>query len=198
MSSRRMPMIQRASVGTTASLVSEALLILAVAFASGCAKTTTVVPNRINAGAAAPSFILQDIYTSEPVRSLSVVSHSCATVIIIWSMACPTCREALMDCEKVREAYANNAVSFIGVNFDRENVHGVRAFLKAEGIKFTNVWDGASRVVRAYKARDYTFSLFVVNRKGRVVLAQYDHPPDLASLLSKTLDATLARDVGQK
>jgi hypothetical protein len=47
-------------------------------------------------------------------------------------------------------------------------------------------------VAREYRALDYTFSVFVVNREGRVIMAQYDHPPDLALILAETLDEVLA------
>ena len=84
------------------------------------------------------------------------------------------------------------AIRFIGINFDLENIQGVRAFLKGEGITFDNLWDNRGRVAKQYKAFDYTFSCFVVGRDGRLISVQYDHPPDLATILSETLDRVLA------
>ena len=80
---------------------------------------------------------------------------------------------------------------FVGIYSDRENTQGVRAFLKAEGIDFLTLWDSSARTARAYKAYDYTFSIFVVDRAGKVILVQYDHPPDLTVMLSQKLDEVL-------
>ena len=118
-------------------------------------------------------------------------------VVVIWSMACPGCREALVDVDHVYRRYRdrNMPVALIGVNFDIENLQGTRAFLKGEDLAFPNVWDPRRRVTRDFRALDYTFSLFVIDNRGVVVLAQYDHPPDLGQLLSKTLDEMLKQRV---
>jgi peroxiredoxin len=158
----------------------------------GCAKKSPVVADRISVGDRAPRFALFDIFGREQVTSAKVVYNNNATVIVIWSMACPSCREALMDVQKVYERYSPNAIAFLGVNFDVENIRGVKSFLRAEGIDFTTVWDKARRVTRDYKALDYTFSVFVVDRNGRIILAQYDHPPNLGTVLAETLDGVLA------
>ena len=164
---------------------------ICLALIMGCAKGPSGVQDRIKVGDDAPSFELSDIFGMEDFKFGKVVHNSNATVIVIWSMACPNCREALTDIQKVYENYGSKGIPFIGVNFDRENTQGVRAFLKAEGIDFTTLWDSATRVARAYKAYDYTFSVFVLDRGGKVILAQYDHPPDLTLMLSEKLDEVL-------
>jgi peroxiredoxin len=168
------------------------VVAVCLAIISGCAGGGRVAADRIEVGDKAPGFVLSDIFGMEKINSSKLVHNSNATVIVIWSMACPNCREALMDIQKVHEDYAAKAMTFIGVNVDRENLQGVKAFLKAEGIDFTTVWDSSARVAREYRALDYTFSVFVVNREGRVIMAQYDHPPDLALILAETLDEVLA------
>ena len=157
----------------------------------GCAKSPTALQDRIRVGDQAPSFQLSDIFGMEQVNSSKVFHNNHATVVVIWSMACPDCREALAEIQQVYEEYGNKAIAFIGINFDRENTQGVRAFLKAEGIDFTSLWDSTTRTARAYKAYDYTFSLFVVDRNGEVIRAQYDHPPGLPAMLTEALDETL-------
>jgi hypothetical protein len=85
------------------------------------------------------------------------------------------------------------SMAFVGINFDEENIQGVKAFLKGENIKFVNLWDPRARVTRVYRALDYTFSVFVADRAGKLVLVQYDHPPDLAAMLAKTLDSLMGK-----
>jgi peroxiredoxin len=169
-----------------------AAICLCLILILGCAKGTSVTATRLAVGDKAPSFTLGDIFGGPMTNSAKIVHSSNATVIVIWSMACPDCREALMDVQAAYEEYGSKAIGFIGVNFDQENVQGVKAFLKGEGIDFLTLWDRASQVTRAYKALDYTFSIFVADRRGRLVLVQYDHPPDLAVILAGKLDEILS------
>ncbi len=157
----------------------------------GCAKGTSITAERLKVGDEAPDFILSDIFDPSETYSTRAIHQNNGTVIVIWSMACPDCREALLDVQRVKDEYAARAMAFIGVNFDRENIQGVRAFLKSESIGFTTLWDSSARTARDYKALDYTFSTFIADRNGRLVLAQYDHPPDLAVIIRAKLDEIL-------
>jgi len=167
------------------------VLVTLLAVVSGCAgggKTS----ERIQKGMVAPPFALAEISTRETVSAAKVIQSHHATVITIWSMDCPNCREALLAVKEVYEAYRPKSIGFLGINVDVENIQGVRAFVKGEGIEFPVLWDHRSRVAREFRALDYTFSVFVVDRAGTFVLAQYDHPPDLERILSETLDDLLA------
>jgi peroxiredoxin len=172
------------------ALLSLACLTL---LAAGCAKAPVKGPQRLRVGDTAPSFILSAISGSEEIISGKTFQANSATVIIIWSMTCPTCREALAACEGVYEQYNDMSMAFVGINFDQENLQGVKAFLKGENIKFTNLWDPRARVTRVYRALDYTFSVFIADRAGKLVLVQYDHPPDLAAMVAKTLDSLMGK-----
>ena len=169
-------------------------VLASVALLAGCAGSgagTGAGAGRLHKGDPAPSFVLSNLESGEEVHSLKTIQGHHATVITLWSMACPSCREALVEVQRVYEEYAPKSVAFIGINFDLENLQGVRAFVKGEGIEFPMLWDQRRRVTRSFKALDYTFSVFVVDRTGTIVLAQYDHPPDLERVLAKTLDGVL-------
>lgn len=169
-----------------------AMLLLLVALVTGCAGSGGGGGGeRIQKGMVVPQFALADIMTRENVSGTKTIQANNATVITVWSMACPDCREAMLAVQSVYEAYRPKTVAFLGVNFDIENVQGVRAFIKGEGIEFPVLWDQRRQVTRFFKALDYTFSVFVVDRTGVIVLAQYDHPPELGRLLSETLDDML-------
>jgi peroxiredoxin len=167
-----------------------AVLLAAVALVSGCAGGGPGT-ERVQKGMTAPAFALSDIVSGEEINGTKTIQSHHATVIVIWSMACPDCREALLDVQGVYEEYGPKSIAFLGVNFDMENIQGVKAFVKAEGIEFPTLWDKRRMVTREFKAMDYTFSVFVVDRMGAVVLAQYDHPPDLQRVLAKALDDVL-------
>jgi peroxiredoxin len=142
-------------------------------------------------GDVAPNFTLPALLTNDEISMARAFETNVATVVIIWSMACPTCREAMTECQRTYEEYAGKSMTFVGINFDAENINGVRAFLKAEGITFPNAWDPRSRAAKAYRSLDFTFSVFVVDRERQIKLVQYDHPPDLVPLIRRALDKTL-------
>ncbi len=144
-------------------------------------------------GIKAPDFVLSDIFGRGEINSAKVFYNNNATVVVIWSMACPTCREAILEVQSLYEEYGTQAVAFIGINFDIENVQGVKAFIRGEGITFPMLWDRRAQVARLYRAADYTFSIFIVNRNGRIALAQYDHPPDLRERISRELRRLIKR-----
>jgi peroxiredoxin len=162
------------------------LLAIAV-FITGCAGGGAGI-DRVSKGTVAPPFVLSDLDSGQVISSVKTIQNHHATVITLWSMSCPDCREALIDVQRVCEEYSPKSVAFLGINFDRENLQGVRAFTRGEGLTFPTLWDKRQRVVRDFRALDYTFSIFVVDRNGTVVLAQYDHPPDLRRILARTLD----------
>lgn len=184
----------RAGIGGLIDLKTIAFL-LAVALFAGCAHGPSTGPARLKVGGIAPVFLLDDVRTGGRIDAGQVFYDHVATVVIIWSMTCPSCREALLECEHVYEQYSGKAVAFLGVNFDKENLNGIRAFLNSEGITFPNLWDPRTRATRAYRALDYTFSAFVVDREGQLKLVQYDHPPNLESLLTQSIDRTTAEEV---
>jgi peroxiredoxin len=165
---------------------------LAVA-AAGCANAPVKGPQRLKVGDLAPGFVLSSVDGKEEVVSGKTFQDNSATVIVIWSMTCPTCREALAACEAVYERYSKMSIAFVGINYDEENLQGVRAFLKGEKIEFTNLWDPRARVTRTYRALDYTFSVFVTDKAGKLILVQYDHPPDLDAMLTRTLDSMVGK-----
>lgn len=172
------------------------IVALLSALALSCSKSGMTSGDRLGPGDPAPLGSLPELFGNKEMGLTKQVHDAYAAVFIFWSMSCPSCREALIDCQKVYEDYSNTATVFYGINFDIENTQGVRAFLKGEGITIPHLWDRGQRLTRQYKALDYTFSAFVVNREGKIVLAQYDHPPDIADILRESIEAQFPRGTG--
>jgi peroxiredoxin len=166
------------------------LLALVPIVALSCSHSGKASADRLNPGDAAPLFSLPMLDGNEEVVAAKVIYSAYATVLIFWSMTCPNCREALLECQEVYDEYGLHSTSFFGINYDTENTQGVRAFLKGEGVTIPHLWDRGQRTTKEYKALDYTFSVFVIDREGRIVLAQYDHPPDLVEMLSEAVQGT--------
>ncbi len=169
------------------------LVILLIAVIAACSTCRPSKATRLDIGMKAPSFVLEDMLGNGQVNSSKVFYYNRATVVVIWSMTCPTCRQALLEVQHLYEKYSPKAVAFLGINYDIENIQGVKAFVKGERIGFPMLWDKRARVAKSYRAADYTFSIFIVDENGRIALAQYDHPPDLEQRISRKLDALLKR-----
>jgi peroxiredoxin len=173
-----------------------AIICVCALLAAGCSgggSKSAKAADRLQTGDMAPGFALTDILTNELHDFGKDIYTNRATVVTFWSMACPSCRTALLEVEKAHDAYSDLGIVFLGMNFDAENLQGVRAFVKGEAISFPTLWDQGRRVVREYKALDYTFSVFVIDKGGEILLAQYDHPPDLYDVLAKELDEVVER-----
>ena len=144
------------------------LLALIPIVALNCSQSGKTSEDRLNPGDSAPLFSLPTVDGNEEVVAAKVIYDAWATVLIFWSMTCPSCKDALLECQQ-----------------------GVWAFLKGEDVTIPHLWDRGQRTTKAYKAFDYTFSVFVIDREGTIILAQYDHPPDLVDILSETLAEAL-------
>lgn len=168
-----------------------AILGLISIIAMSCSQSGKSSEDRLNQGDKAPLFSLPTLDGNEEVVGAKVIYDAWATVLIFWSMDCPSCRDALLECQAIYDEFSGKSTAFFGINFDVENLQGVRAFLKGEGVTIPHYWDRGQRTTMAYKALDYTFSIFVLDREGTVVLAQYDHPPDLVEVVSEAIEETL-------
>ena len=82
-------------------------------------------------------------------------------------------------------------VGMLFINFDHEHMAAVRAFVKGEKLPFPVLWDLQQRVVRAYRAEAYDFSLFLVDREGIIRYLHYDHPPEVLKLLTEKVQKLL-------
>jgi peroxiredoxin len=165
------------------------MTILAVLIA--CSQYRQSSTQRLSKGDTAPLFSLPLLDGNEEVVAAKHIYKAYGTVLIFWSMKCPSCREALIECQEVYDKFRDRSCVFYGINFDTENTQGVRAFLKGENITIPHLWDRGQNTTKAYKALDYTFSVFVIDRDDKIVLALYDHPPDLKEILSEVLDELL-------
>jgi peroxiredoxin len=171
----------------------KALAVVVIMAMAGltCSQSAKTSADRLNVGDEAPLFSLPMLEGSEEVVMAKVIYNAWATVLVFWSMTCPSCREALLECQQVYGEFEQLSTAFYGINYDTQNTQAVRAFLKGEAVTIPHLWDRGQRTTKNYKALDYTFSVFVIDREGKVVLAQYDHPPDLADVLRETLKKTL-------
>ena len=140
------------------------------------------------AGQRAPRFALTTLDGGEKLRSRKVFAASDLTVLILWDSYCPDCLKAVVECGAYAPRADSLGVGMVSINFDHEEMVAVRAFVKGAALPFPVLWDSRQQVARAYQAHTYDFSLFLVDGKGMIRYAHYDHPPELLELLARQVD----------
>lgn len=139
-------------------------------------------------GTLAPKFQLKTLDGKERIDSKPLFKASPATILILWDSYCPDCLATVKACQRFAESVKDRGVQVVGINYDRENLASVRGFLKAGKIKFRNLHDRTGETVNAYRARAYDFSYFVIDSKGIVRYAAYDHPPEIEKELLRAIN----------
>jgi peroxiredoxin len=145
-------------------------------------------------GQKAPNFTLPTIFGDSTYTSKDLFPQSELTVLIFWTSYCPDCWKALKSCRDLATKVKEMGVNVIGINFDTEKLATVRGFIKGEKIDFVNLSDFQVKVARAYKAESYDFSAFIVDRHGALQYVSYDHPPDVDTVILKTVKEILGED----
>ena len=145
-------------------------------------------------GTLAPRFKLPTLDGKDTMDSRDVFKKAPATVLILWDSYCPDCLATVKACQAFAERAEKTGIQVLGINYDKEGLASVRGFLKAAKIRFPNLHDRTGRVIETYRAQAYDFSFFVVDRKGIVRRAVYDHPPEIEEELEKAVNEALGEN----
>lgn len=137
----------------------------------------------------APVFSLKLINRADTVISTDVFSEKELTLLIFWDSYCPDCLKVVAQCQTFHEK--SDSVSVLSINFDKENLAGVRALIKGERITFPVLSDPQGTVAAEYQAEDYDFSFFIIDKKGIIRYICYDKPPDVIELITMQLKEIL-------
>ena len=123
--------------------------------------------------------------------SKDVFSKKELTLLIFWDSYCPDCLKVVAQCQTFYEKSDSIGVSVLSINFDKENLAAVRAFIRGEGITSPVLSDSQGSVVAQYQAEDYDFSFFIIDKKGIIRYVCYDKPPDVIELITMQLKKLL-------
>jgi peroxiredoxin len=145
-------------------------------------------------GTLAPRFTLKTIDGKKTVESRELFKAAPATVLILWDSYCPDCLATVKACQRFTDNVKDRGIQVVGVNYDREKLASVRGFLKAGKIKFPNLHDRTGDTIKAYRAQAYDFSYFVIDHKGIVRFAAYDHPPEIEKELERAVNEGLGEE----
>ncbi|MBC7224636.1 MAG: redoxin domain-containing protein [Anaerolineae bacterium] len=115
-------------------------------------------------GAQAPDFLLWDLEGNE-VSLSRLRGHP--VVLNFWASWCPPCRMEVPDLAAAYQAYKDQGVVFVGVNF-LEDADRVREFVEWAEITFPVVLDLKGEVVSTYQVRALP-STFFIDKDGTIV-----------------------------
>ena len=113
-------------------------------------------------------------------------------VLNVWYASCPPCRKEAPDLQAIYEEYADQGVSFLGINV-RDAAGPAQAFEETYGITYPSLPDTDAQIMYALRgqvAPNAVPSTLVLDREGRVA-ARISGAAD-PSMLRAMLDSVVA------
>lgn len=113
-------------------------------------------------------------------------------VLNVWYASCPPCRKEAPDLQAIHEEYAEQGVSFLGINV-RDAAGPAQAFEERYGITYPSVPDTDAEIMYALRGQvspNAVPSTLVLDREGRVA-ARISGAAD-PSVLRAMIDAVVA------
>jgi thiol-disulfide isomerase/thioredoxin len=114
-------------------------------------------------------------------------------VLNFWYAGCPPCRVEAPDLEKVHESFADDSVSFLGVNV-RDQAAQSLSFAKTLGVTYPSVMDADDgNLLLAFSgtvAPNAVPTTLVIDKQGRVaarILGGIEGTSNLTTLITDTL-----------
>jgi len=113
-------------------------------------------------------------------------------VLNVWYASCPPCRKEAPDLQAIHEEYAEQGVSFLGINV-RDAAGPAEAFEERYGITYPSLPDTGAEIMYALRGQvspNAVPSTLVLDREGRVA-ARISGAAD-PSVLRAMIDAVVA------
>ena len=155
-------------------------------YVSGNGVTTEIAP----ADRAEPTVFTGTSYEGEPFDSTE--HWGSVLVVNVWYASCPPCRVEAPDLQAIHEEYADQGVSFIGINV-RDSAGPAGAFEETYGITYPSLPDSDAEIMyqlRGQVAPNAVPTTLVLDHDGRAA-GRISGAID-PSILRSMLDAVLA------
>jgi len=112
-------------------------------------------------------------------------------VVNVWYASCPPCRKEAPDLQAIHEDYADQGVSFVGVNV-RDSAGPAKAFEENYGITYPSLPDPDAQIMYALRgqvAPNAVPSTLVLDREGRVAarISGGADPSTLRAMIDRVL-----------
>lgn len=125
-------------------------------------------------------------------EELTTADHQGQLLVVnVWYAACPPCRKEAPDLQEISQEYAEDGVSFVGVNV-RDDAGPARAFEDNYGITYPSLPDQDAQIMyelRGQVAPNAVPSTLVLDREGRVAarISGAIDPSTLRAMIDKVL-----------
>ncbi len=136
---------------------------------------------------AAPPFTLSLLGGVERMSSETLFSSFPHTFLIFWESGCPKCVEHLVECERFFEEYSGGDITVVGINSDSGDMLAVQGILVANGIRFTQLWDGTEEVTKIYGIPYGSFAVFLVGEDGLIEASSLDPAGNMKGLMESMI-----------
>ncbi|MGP9844514.1 TlpA family protein disulfide reductase [Brachybacterium sp. 107] len=112
-------------------------------------------------------------------------------VVNVWYASCPPCRKEAPDLQSIHEDYADQGVSFVGVNV-RDSAGPAKTFEENYGITYPSLPDTDAQIMYALRgqvAPNAVPSTLVLDREGRVAarISGGADPSTLRAMIDRVL-----------
>ena len=181
------------------------ILIISLLFTLTFMNAQTFPEEGLKVSQLAPHFQLKRLDGSGVIASKDTFPDQELTVLIFWDTYCPECLDFVAECQKFYDKVDSLGVAMLSINFDREHIAGVRAFVKGAKITFPVLLDSKATVATLYQADPYDFSIFIIDKKGtiryltyEIPLDIYDNPPHIVKFIKDEVDKILKPKVPEK
>jgi peroxiredoxin len=162
------------------------LLILALVVTGCSGSSEASVKKGVSQGSYALDFALETMDGSK--ASLSDYGGS-VVLVNFWATWCPPCRDEIPHFEEAYQAYKDEGLVVMGVNF-QESAAEVEPFVERLGVTYPILLDESGRVVKEYRAVGLPTSVFI-DRDGVIQVRHsgYLSEGQLEQYLSELLPA---------
>jgi peroxiredoxin len=121
----------------------------------------------------APAFDLPT-FDGENYNSEQLFQDHTYTYLVFWDSSCPVCVEALNGCQFFYNEHMDENIEVIGIHMDVGRMADAQAIVEENGITLQQLWDIGGEAAQAYDVPVGVFTVFLVDRQGRVISKRVD------------------------
>lgn len=136
----------------------------------------------------APHFELPRLNGSGYIYSRELFSSHPRTILVFWDSGCPHCVESLIECEMFLAEQTSGDPAMVGIHADQGNLSDVFELIEANGISFPQLWDLGGETGQNYGIALASFTLFLVDRAGRIIAQRLDPQGSMRDALAAMLE----------